>query len=76
MRIGSTNRLSTTNDKLEAEQLEIKLQLIAVIFCWVLAAGFYIKKQLKKRRRLRERQAAAAARTYNTRAGGMDSKAR
>lgn len=39
---------------LQAEHLERTLQWIAVIFCWLLAAGFYIRKQLKMRRRRQE----------------------
>lgn len=55
----------STQTKLESEELEIKLEIIAVIFCWVLAIGFYVKKQLKKRRRQREHEAAALANNSN-----------
>lgn len=44
----------TQTNNLEAERLERTLQWIAVIFCWLLAAGFYIRKQLKMRRRRQE----------------------
>ena len=46
----------SVHTKLEQEKLEIKLEWIAVIFCWLLAIGFFIKKQLKKRRRRLQRE--------------------
>mmetsp|Transcript_20584 Transcript_20584/g.50526 ORF Transcript_20584/g.50526 Transcript_20584/m.50526 type:complete len:276 (-) Transcript_20584:68-895(-) len=55
----ATATTTTTTDEAEHQQqqsLERTLQWIAVIFCWLLAAGFYIKKQLKRRRRRRQQQ--------------------
>ena len=48
--------LSVNATELEEEELEIKLQWVAVIICWGLAIGFFIKKQLKKRRRRIQKQ--------------------
>mmetsp|Transcript_29500 Transcript_29500/g.63248 ORF Transcript_29500/g.63248 Transcript_29500/m.63248 type:complete len:352 (-) Transcript_29500:835-1890(-) len=39
---------------LSTEKLEIQLEWISVVVCWVLAAGFCVKMQLKKRRRRRQ----------------------
>jgi membrane protein implicated in regulation of membrane protease activity len=36
---------------MNAEQLELKLELVAVLICWALAAGFFLKKLHKKRQR-------------------------
>jgi hypothetical protein len=42
------------------ETLEVQLEGLAVVICWLLAIGFYIKKLLKQRRRQRQVEAAAS----------------
>jgi hypothetical protein len=49
----------STKTELESEKLEVKLDFIAAIFCWILAALIYFKKWLKKRLRQLEREDAA-----------------
>jgi hypothetical protein len=40
------------------ETLEVQLEGIAVVICWLLAIGFFVKKLLKKRRRRQQQQVA------------------
>ena len=44
----------STGIKTSTEILELQLEWISVLLCWALGAGFYIKKQLKNRKKLRQ----------------------
>lgn len=61
----------SVKSELESEELEIKLQWIAVILCWTLAIGFFIKKQMKKRRRRQKQEQALKEKKHEPEYGSL-----
>jgi hypothetical protein len=55
---------------MNAEQLELKLEFLAVLICWALAAGFFLKKLHKKRRR--QQNKGQQAKNKNKESGSME----
>ena len=44
----------------DPELLEFRLSLLGVLLCWMIAGGFYWKSYIKRQRRQKQREAAAA----------------
>ena len=66
----ATKSIKKEDGETKDDELEFQLQLIAVIICWVLAIGFYVKKQLK-RRKSRQHQVGQQADTQTTSTQGI-----